>query len=111
MPRVKLRKASELTVEGSDQQAKKSSKAVNTAANLDGRNFINSCKVRGKEGRFYIVKRGVSKTRICNMIPPRGCGELVDSVLVYEVRNETPQKAIQKLTTESVDNQNSQESV
>ena len=45
MPRVKLRKASELTVEGSDQQAKKSSKAVNTAANLDGRNFINSCKV------------------------------------------------------------------
>src|SRR5690242_9727020 len=57
-----------------------------TTRNLDNDIPSKTCRLRHKEGRFYLVKQGGKNSRVANLEPPRGTGFIVPNSEVYDIQ-------------------------
>ena len=63
---------------------KKEKKPAKPTSDLNGKTFKKTCQVKGKEGKFYLVRKGDKQTRICSLEDGnRGQGELVNTKDVH----------------------------
>src|SRR4051812_8659640 len=46
----------------------------NETRNLDSAVPAKTCKLKGRDGRFMLVRMGPTNSRVANLTPPRGSG-------------------------------------
>jgi hypothetical protein len=69
------------------ERAKREKKAPKPTADLRDKKFKQTCQVKGRDGTFFLVRKGDNKTRIAPMEGDRGSGELVDTKDVHNVQD------------------------
>ena len=54
--------------------------------NLDADLVSRTCKIKGREGTYYLVRSGPNNSRVANLEPPRGEGFLVKTSDLHEIQ-------------------------